>query len=564
MDLRSGELRKQGRKIPLQAQPFQLLALLIERAGEVVTREEACRALWGADTFVDYDHGLAVAIKKIREAVGDSAENPRFVETLPKRGYRFISPVERAAAAIPRRHSSQPSIAVLPFANIGANKENEYFGDGLAEEIINALAQTRGLMVAGRTSSFFFRGKDVELCEIGNRLNVQHVLEGSVRREGNHVRVTAQLIKVADGFHVWSARYDREMTDLFALQDEITTAIAEALRIRLSPHADAARRHVPNLSAYEAYLKARDQLLVRPTRGSAALGKELLERAIQLDPEFALPHSLLGLYYTGEASWGGLRGLEAIQSARAAEEIALRIDPSLPEAHGMMGCCAGMECAWTEAERHWSLALVCEPVPQDVLFWYANHYLLPIGRVEEALEVESRVLENDPLNLLYRHHLAVSLRHLGRLEDAEEELRKILQIDPGYAIALSTLGAICAQQGRLGEALELTERAYAIAPSVPLSGQLAALLRRTGATTRSDSLIDALKSETVIAAPVGLAVFYALVGQFARAAEYARLAFEERYPLLIAVIRPLLSNSPQWLALAKRMNLPGCPATRPR
>ena len=260
LDLRSGELRKEGRRIRLQAQPFKLLALLIENAGEIVTREEVWRTLWHKDTFVDFNHGVAVAVNKLREALGDSVQRPRFIETFPKRGYRFIARIEPPVGCA----VDPPSIAVLPFVNITADKENEYFGDGLAEEIINALAQMSGVMVAGRTSSFYFRGKDVELAEIGRCLNVQYILEGSVQRSGNHVRVTAQLIKVADGFHTWSARYDRELTDLFAVQDEITTAIAEALRLRLSTEAGRPRRRQPDLAAYDAYLKAREQLLVRP------------------------------------------------------------------------------------------------------------------------------------------------------------------------------------------------------------------------------------------------------------------------------------------------------------
>ncbi|HTU32163.1 MAG TPA: FlgO family outer membrane protein [Candidatus Acidoferrum sp.] len=557
LDLRSGELRKDGRKIRLQAQPFQLLALLVENTGEVVTREQVCRALWPADTFVDFDHGLAVAVNKVREALSDSADDSRFVETLPKRGYRFIAPVEQTAAPLASHGMTQSSIAVLPFANISANKENEVLGDGLAEEVINALARTSGLMVSGRTSSFFFRGKDVELSEIGRHLNVQYVLEGSVRREGNHVRVTAQLVKVADGFHLWSARYDREMTDLFAIQDEITTGIAESLRVTLSPETAAPRRRVPDLAAYDAYLKGRDHLLVRPVSGSAEIGKQLLERAIQLDPKFPLPYSLLGIYYTAQASWAAMPACDAIQLARAAEEGALRIDPSLPEAHAMMGCCAGMDYAWAQAEQHWRLAMRHQSVSHDVLFWHANHFLLPIGRVGEAIEVESKVLESDPLNLLYRHHFAVSLRHSGRLQEAEAELRKILGVDANYTLALGTLGSICAQQGRLNEALKLTEAAHAMAPIGPFAGQFAALLKRTGATSQADSLVDKLSCGEIGSAAVGLTVFHALLGQFDQAADYADQAINERYPLLIAVSRPLLGGSPQWPALAKRMNLPG-------
>jgi serine/threonine-protein kinase len=288
-----------------------------------------------------------------------------------------------------------------------------------------------------------------------------------------------------------------------------------------------------------------------------ALGKELLERAIQLDPHFALPYSLLGIYYTVQASWGALPAREAIQAARAAEQGALRVDPSLPEAHAMMGCCAGMDFNWSEAEQHWGSAMVREPVPPDVLFWHANHFLMPIGRVGEAVEVESKVLENDPLNLLYRNHLAVSLRHSGRLREAEAELRKVLEVDSRYTIALGTLGALCAQQGHFEEGLKSTETAYAIAPSALLAGQLAALLVRAGEAGRAGALIDSLKSGVACAACLGLVVFHALSGQFAEAADYAERAIEERHPSFIAVARPLLMSVPQWGALAKRMNLPG-------
>jgi TolB-like protein len=187
-----------------------------------------------------------------------------------------------------------PSIAVLPFANMSADKENEYFSDGLAEEIINVLANVPGLKVAGRTSSFFFRGKDVEFAEIGRRLHVDHILEGSVRKSGSRIRVTAQLIKVADGFHLWSERYDRELTDIFALQDEVTHAIANALRVKLSTERASLRRSTPNLRAYEMYLKALDQWS-RPSSDSLVRVKQFLDQAVALDPEFAAAHCLLGL-----------------------------------------------------------------------------------------------------------------------------------------------------------------------------------------------------------------------------------------------------------------------------
>ncbi len=451
----------------------------------------------------------------------------------------------------------KPSIAVLPFANLSSDKDNEYFSDGLAEEVINALANVPGIKVSGRTSSFFFRGKDVEFGEIGRRLNVEHILEGSVRQAGNRIRVTAQLIKVTDGFHLWSERYDREMTDIFAIQDEITQAIATALRIKLSPEVAPLRRHVPSLRAYEAYLKARNYWF-KPTPDSLELFKQSLNHAIELDPEFALAYSMLGGHYTMLANLGLRPSREVIPLARAAELEALRVDPSLPEAHALLGVCDGDEYNWTEAERRWRLAMPGEPVSRDVRFWYGYHYLLPTGRFAEAVEAMAKTLLDDPLNLLYRHHFAVGLRNAGRLDDAEAELRKIMEIDENFPLAVGTRGAVFAQQGKFEEALTLTERAYALTPwANPIIGQLAALQVRTGATSKADALIEKLTTGKAYGAPTGLAVFYAMCGEFDRAAEWAKQGIEEQYPPLVKILGPLLRSSPSWPGLAKLMNLPG-------
>jgi adenylate cyclase len=348
------------------------------------------------------------------------------------------------------------------------------------------------------------------------------------------------------------------MTDIFAIQDEITQAIAGALRIRLSPDAAPPRRYIPNLRAYEAYLKAR-QHWFNPTPESLARVKEFLDHAIELDPKFALAYSLLGGYYSFIASFGVAPARDVIQLACAAEREALRIDPSLPEAHGLLACWAGgYDFDWNEAERRWRLAMAREPVSHDVRLWYGNHYLLPIGRLAEAVETMGRALQEDPLNLLYRHHFARGLRNAGRLADAEAELRKVLDIDENFPLALGTLGAVCAQQGRFEEAFTLTEKACALMPwDNSVKGQLAALLVRAGAQSRADALIEKLRSSEACGAAAGLAVFHAMCGEFNLAAEWAERAIEERYPPLIAILGPLLRSSPQWPALAKLMNLPG-------
>src|SRR6266571_7240102 len=213
MDEKTGELRKDGTKIRLQEQPLQILQILLERPGELVSREALRKRVWPTDTFVDFDHGINNAIKRLREALGDIAETPRYIETLPRRGYRFVERVESKEAI--------QSIAVLPFLSLSADPENEIFADGMCEEIISSLAQIKNLHVTARTSSFSFKGKHVDLRVIGEQLNVRTVLEGSVRKSGNRLRITAQLVNATDGYHLWSERYDREMKDVFAIQEEI-------------------------------------------------------------------------------------------------------------------------------------------------------------------------------------------------------------------------------------------------------------------------------------------------------------------------------------------------------
>jgi Tfp pilus assembly protein PilF len=240
---------------------------------------------------------------------------------------------------------------------------------------------------------------------------------------------------------------------------------------------------------------------------------------------------------------------------------ALRIDPATPEAHALLGVWAGGydNYDWHRAEQHWRVALAREPVSCHVRFWYGNHYLLPLGRFQDALVAMEQGLEGDPINLLYRNHLAVCLRNAGRLEDAEAELRRVLALDEDFPMAVGTLGAVCAQQGRLGEALMLTEKAHALTPeSNPIVGQLAALLVLTGSTSRAETLLERLRPGT-LGSPTGMAMFHAMCGEFDRAAEWTERAIEARYPLLIATLGPLLRSTPRWPALARLMNLPEQP-----
>jgi len=269
VDARAGELRRQGVRIKLQVQPFQVLWSLLERAGEVVTREELQKRIWPVDTFVDFDQGLNNAVKKLREALGDAADRPHFIETLSKRGYRFIGEVEESpgiSRAIPGPLASTAvdSIAVLPFTSMSPDPADEFFADGMTEEIINALAQIEQLHVVARTSAFSFKGKHIDVRLVGKQLNVRTILLGSVRKAGNELRITAQLVNAEDGYHLWSDRFDREAKDIFEIQDEIARAIAERLKVALKPGEQErlVTAGTSTLESYQLYVKGR-QLLYR-------------------------------------------------------------------------------------------------------------------------------------------------------------------------------------------------------------------------------------------------------------------------------------------------------------
>jgi TolB-like protein/Tfp pilus assembly protein PilF/tRNA A-37 threonylcarbamoyl transferase component Bud32 len=462
----------------------------------------------------------------------------------------------REAALAAPVSQNQPSIALLPFANLSGDKEQEYFGDGLSEEIINALAQIPGLKVIARTSAFAFRGKELDIREIAERLGVETVLEGSVRRSGNRVRITAQLITAADGSHLWSQRYDREMADIFAVQDEVAAAIAGVLQGKLGVQA-ATRRHTPKPEAHEAYLKARYyEWRLRPE--SVGRAKEFYEQAIALDPEFALAHVGYASYLLRAGStFGSTR-----QLAVAREELkkALDLDPALPEANALMGAIAGnRDYDWKEAERRYRLALAQEPVPPEVRRAHALFYLMPMGRLEEAIGEFHRALQQDPLNLVTRNFYAFCLAGAGKLSESESELRQVLEIDPRFVLSRSLLAWVLVRRGELAEALEQTEAAYAMAPTDPrMAADRAALLKLSGQLERADDALRKLR-EMPGFKPHLLGAFYLLTGEADKAADCMKMAVEERifyFGFALLRLAQELLPSPHWAEVAKKMNLP--------
>ncbi len=440
-----------------------------------------------------------------------------------------------------------PSIAVLPFANMSRDPDDEYFSDGLADEIINALAQVPGLKVIARTSAFAFKGKNDDIRRIADTLGVTNVLEGSVRRSGSRVRVTAQLILAADGTHLWSQRYDREMTDIFAIQDEIAAAIADALKLTLNP---APERRMPSVPAYEAYLRYRSyQWLFTPE--ASRRSRECLEQALAIDPDFALPYVGLADYHFALASVGRIPSSEAMPKARELTSRALQVDPDLSEAHAMLGVVNGQyDYDWAEAERRFRRAVAREPLSPHLRQWYGTFFLFSVGRANEALLQLDRVIEEDPLCQMWRMMRSNLLAGIGRMDDAVDDVRKAVELDPAFWVGWLDLGVLLAIRGQHDDAMDCAERAMAAAPWSPYSlGLMAAALANAGQAEKGEDLLVTLRGDSY-GGPVGLAIYSLARGDNKAAAEWVVKTMEQRFPAaiprLVRQFEPLLRLTAAW------------------
>jgi TolB-like protein/Tfp pilus assembly protein PilF len=454
--------------------------------------------------------------------------------------------------------SAQPSIAVLPFTDMSPAKDHEWFSDGLAEEIINALTHVPGLKVIARTSAFAFKGKHEDVRRIAAVLGVTTILEGSVRKAGDRLRVTAQLITAEDGSHLWSERYDRDMTDVFAIQDEIARAIAAALELKLSGDMHN-RARVPALPAYEAFLKARYQM-PKFTPQAFARARQLLEEAIASDPAFALAHSELGWCFFSHATENLLPAGEAAALMRSEAQRALGVDSRLPDAHAVLALAAAVDYDWAEAERHFRAATALDPVPPMVRYFYALFYLAPLGRTREAERELERALRDDPLNLLTRTTLAFLHVGTGEITAGQRELREVLEFDENFWIAHVWLCGACMAAARWDDALAWAEKAYSVVPQHrAIAGLLSGLLERSGETARSKLLLEKLERGEAYGAPAGLFYYHAALGEWELAASWLEKAIEQhdtRAPwILPRMFGDRLTSSEYWPALARKMNL---------
>jgi len=500
LDPRAGELRKSGHRVRLQEQPLRILTMLLLRPGDTVTREELRQQLWPDDTAVDFDHGLNNAVNRLREALGDSAETPHFVETLPRRGYRFIGAVEALHDRPPVASGSSGSavrlgrplwrigvvlagllslvffgvwrlgtrdtgpspgrvtLAVLPFQNMSGDPEQEHFSDGLTEEMITQLGQfdTERLGVIARTSSMYYKGKSERVDRIGHDLGVDYLLEGSVRRSGDRVRITAQLIRVRDQTHLWAGRYERALGNVFSVEEEVAHAIAQRIRLTLTPWRGGARAafHL-DPEAHELYWKAQ-QLAARNTESSLMASIDLFEQAARREPGYAAARSGQALSYLRLSSFYR-PPREVMPKALAAANQALELDDTLAEAHTVRGSVELLyNWDWRAANRELRRAIELHPSSAEARAWY-GFYLMTRGQHGAAIAEARRAQELDPLSPVRRTDTQWILLMARRYDEAIEVGRQALAIEPGFALAYSYTGLAHAQRGEPTETLAALE-----------------------------------------------------------------------------------------------------------
>jgi TolB-like protein/Flp pilus assembly protein TadD len=477
VDLAAGQLRKHGIRIGLRDQPFQLLAELLDHAGQVVTREDLRRRLWRDEVFVDFDNGLNIAIARMRAALGDSAEHPRYIETLPKRGYRFIGKVLSRPSPGEPEPVMRPKLAVLPFVNLTGNPEQEYFSDAMTDEIITALASfaPEQLAVIARTSAMRYKDSQEDLSKISRELGVEYIVEGSLRRTGDQLTLNVQLIQSCDQTHLFAKRYEATLHRIFQLQNiiakDITThipSIADKVQVE-----SVIRKPTDNLNAYNEYIMGRYEMLKWTPEG-VAKAKQHFEAALVLDPRFALACDGLTNLYGYLGFWGFLPANETEPLRMFYGLRALDLDPNLAEprthvAYHPQKCHFkdAYSIDWLEAEKLMEQAREMNPNSSLIRVRYST-VLMVLGQTEQALSELECALELDPMSPEVRYWLVSVLFFGRRYEEALAEVQRFVEFSEGHHIAYMMLGLVYLGIQRLDESVAALRRAVELSDELPL------------------------------------------------------------------------------------------------
>jgi len=616
VDLRSGELRKDGRKVRLPAQPFQLLTLLIENAGEVVTRDEVCRALWQTDTFVDFDHSVAAAVNKIREALGDSAENPRFVETLPRKGYRFIRQIKRdlpqvatlpTAAEVPRaspRTAKLPaswlktigwvgvgvvallctlgwrmarygrvgfssgsqirSLAVLPLANLSGEADREYFADGMTEELTTDLGKISALRVISRTSTMQYKGSKKPLPEIARELNVDAIVEGTVARSGSHVHITANLIQASPERHLWAESYESEVADALAVQGEIAQAVGRKIGLSITEK-ERELLTVPrpvNPEAQDLYMEGRFAWHFAENAEASQKAVNYFQRAIERDSSFAKAYAALASVY---AVWipGMAQGpRDHMPKAREFAMKALALDNTISESHSTLGMIdLFYDWNWSAAEEEYKQTIALNPNYFWVHSWHARE-LVARGQTVQAVAEAQRVIGLSPSPLNWDYPIWVFV--LARRGDlARERAEQLLRVAPQWTWAHFSAAYVYDLQGDSEKAAQEFLKADELFETEPRKmAQLKEAFAKSGAQGYWRRTVENYKetAKSNYVAPVLVAEACVRIGDKECAFKWLEKGFEERDDLMINLkVEPVLDSlhsDPRFQDLVRRVGIP--------
>jgi len=528
VDLQAGELRKNGVKLKLQEQPFQMLSVLLERPGEVVTREELRKRLWSGDTFVDFEASLATAVKKLRRALADSATHPQFIETLPRRGYRFIGTLE----ADPQTRKA--IVAVLPFENLAGDADQEYFSDGMTEEMIARLGRLhpQRLGVIALASAIRYKKTDKDVDQIGRELGADCVLKGSVRRVGDQVRLIAELIQVKDRTHLWAGRFEGKDGKVPAFHSEIAHHVARSLQIELLPvkRAPVAGASTTNSEAHGAFLRGR-YCLNKGTAEGVRNAIAHFEEAASRDSGYAVAHAGLAVALDLADHFRVLPGREAFPRAKAAAIKALELNDSLPEALNALAFAThSFDWDWAGAEQAYQRAIALNPNFATARHWH-GFYLGMLGRLDEALAEMQRAQRLNPLSMIIRTHLGLMLYWGRRYDEAIEQLGQTLEMEPDFAAAHYFLAWAFEQKGMYEETISHLERAQRVSPDSPdrvgALGHAHAVFKRKEQARRTLKELHKLTERRFVSA-FDFAIIHVGLGEADQAFQWLERACEER------------------------------------
>jgi TolB-like protein/DNA-binding winged helix-turn-helix (wHTH) protein len=605
VDLHSAELRKRGIRLNLQSQPFLLLVTLLKSQGNLVTREELCSTLWPDGTSVDFDHSLGTAVNKLREVLGDSASSPRFIETLPRRGYRFIAPVEvvdetpptpvvtEPAGRGPQRLSRRPliwtisglalalallvalvtgrrhappappirSLAVLPLENLSRDPSQDYFSDGMTDELITELGQLSALRVISRTSAMTYKGSHESLPQIARDLKVDAVVEGAVLRSGSHVRISAQLILGSTDRQLWASSYEGDLRDTFALQKKVASSIAEEVRVKLTSHEEAVLKNVSSVDqeAYDSYLKGRYFWNKRTPEGLKS-AIDYFTRAAAKDPNYALAYAGLADSYAlaGDWKYGVLSPKEAYPKAKAAATKALVLDNSLGEAHTSLAFCLdNFDWDFDVAGMEFARGIELSPGYATGHDWYGWH-LAMLGRNSDAVREVEKAVSLDPLSLIVGADLAEELLIAHRYDEAIVQSRKTVSLDPFFGPAHFALGEGFAERRMFNDGITEFRKAVDLSPSsTAFVANLAHAFALSGMQEEAKKILADLTTRPGGSSGPETALVYLGLGEKDQAMAWLEKAYTEHFSPWV-LMRPAfdpLRSEPRFQALLHRIGL---------